>query len=98
MRVDAEAKHLRWELIERRDTGAGGPEALLDRQIKDWLLANSALDEVLVGAVGLAENSGLALPGKPLDQVINWTQEVTSNQPPDTITTGDRCSAWWRQR
>jgi len=66
----------RWELIERRDTGAGEPEALLlDRQIKDWLLANSALDEVLVGAVGLAENSGLALPEWPLDEVVNWTHE-----------------------
>jgi len=46
----------RWELIQRRDMGVGEPQALvIDPQIKDWLRGKSSLDEVLIGAVGMAE-------------------------------------------
>jgi adenylate kinase family enzyme len=65
----------RWELIHRRDTGLGEPEALIiDRQIKDWLLGNSTLDEVLIGAVGLAESDGTLLPEWPVDETVSWAQ------------------------
>lgn len=65
----------RWELIHRRDTGVGEPEALIiDRQIKDWLLGNSTLDEVLIGAVGLAESDGTILPEWPIDETVSWAQ------------------------
>ena len=65
----------RWELIHRRDTGVGEPDALIiDRQIKDWLLGNSTLDEVLIGAVGLAESDGTVLPEWPVDDTVSWAQ------------------------
>jgi hypothetical protein len=67
----------RWELIHRRDTGVGEPDALIiDRQIKDWLLGNSTLDEVLIGAVGLAESDGTILPEWPVDETASWAQNA----------------------
>jgi adenylate kinase family enzyme len=65
----------RWELIQRREVGVGEPEALIiDRQIKDWLLGNSTLDDVLIGAVGLAESNGTVLPEWPLSETVTWAQ------------------------
>lgn len=73
----AEMNIFRWELIHRRETGVGEPEALIiDPQMKDWLLGHSSLDEVLVGAVGLAESSELALPEWPVDEIVSWTQQL----------------------
>ena len=66
----------RWELIQRRDMGVGEPQALvIDPQIKDWLRGKSSLDEVLIGAVGMAESNGSALPEWPIDEIATWTQE-----------------------
>ena len=65
----------RWELIYRRETIVGEPDALIiDRQIKDWLLGNSTLDEVLIGSVGLAESDGTVLPEWPVDETVSWAQ------------------------
>jgi len=53
----------------------GEPEALIiDRQIKDWLLGNSTLDDVLIGAVGLAESDSTILPEWPLTETVTWVQ------------------------
>jgi len=66
----------RWELIQRRDMGVGEPPALvIDPQIKDWLRGKSSLDEVLIGAVGMAESNGSAVPEWPIDEIVTWTQE-----------------------
>src|SRR3989441_12805015 len=41
----------------------------------DWLRGKSSLDEVLIGAVGMAESNGSALPEWPIDEIATWTQE-----------------------
>src|SRR2546425_3391737 len=41
----------------------------------DWLRGKSSLDEVLIGAVGMAESNGSELPEWPIDEIATWTQE-----------------------
>lgn len=73
----------RWELIQSRDMGVGEPPALvIDLQIKDWLRGKSSLDEVLIGAVGMAGSTGSVLPEWPVDDVVRWTQESLRSAEP----------------
>ena len=77
VRWPPEMNVFRWQLIHRHETGVGEPEALIiDRQIKDWLLGNSTLDDVLIGAVGLAESDGTVLREWPVDETASWAQNA----------------------
>ena len=71
----------RWELIQRRDTGVGEPDALIcDPQVRDWLLGKSTLDETLVGAAKLIEPRAPILPEWPVDEIGAWIDQSLQQQ------------------
>jgi DNA replication protein DnaC len=72
----------RWELIQRRDVGTGDPQALLcDRQIKEWLIGNPTLDEVLIGAAKIDEANG-TLPAWPVEEIFIWIDTLLKSSAP----------------
>jgi hypothetical protein len=73
-----------WDLIHRRDTGIGEPNALIcDAQIEDWLLGKSSLDEPLIGAVKLIESNSSILPEWPVDEIASWIDgSLSQSNPP----------------
>jgi ATPase family protein associated with various cellular activities (AAA)/winged helix domain-containing protein len=76
----------RWELIHRREAGIGEPDALLcDRQIRDWLLGKSTLDDELVGFAKLIEFNGAILPEWPVDELASWISESLSDRNPPRL-------------
>lgn len=76
----------RWELVERRETGAAEPQALVcDPQISEWLQGRSTLDSSLITGAAVGAPPAEVLPEWKVDEIAGWIQEALRQSPPPKL-------------